>query len=231
MPLLALTSPMSSIAIVTFAAPLSSTPPPEKSVTARPLIVLPDAAAVRFSPTAVEPAFVPSTWMTGWPPRVRLGGAVDGHRLRDRGQGREQVDRLHAAAGDVEADGVRSLGGIGADDRLAESAGPAVIGVGDGEGREHLAALERLDGEAPAALLEAAGRSVHHGGCGTRSSTWQEILSRCTHGTSCPEGTVPDLFPPRSADRDRRNIPRPAVPSPSDDRGFRISHRFRTLWE
>ena len=89
----------------------------------------------------------------------------------DRRQGRGQVDRhllAPVAAGqrvEIEHDRVEGCRGdrrvVGLGDRPAEGRSPRVSAVaGDGERREHLAALERLDLEAAAALLLAEGGPV-----------------------------------------------------------------------
>ncbi len=81
-----------------------------------------------------------------------LAGAVDRHRAGDRGQGRLQADRVQVGAGDVEVDRARAARVVGLGDGPSEAAIAAVGRVADGEGREHLAALERLDGETAAAV-------------------------------------------------------------------------------
>ena len=58
---------------------------------------------------------------------TRLREPVDQDRARDRGQGREGRDRLHALARDVEVDRVRLAGrGVGIEDRLPQRPSAAV---------------------------------------------------------------------------------------------------------
>ncbi len=125
---------------------------------------------------------------------TRLARAVDHHRLRDRRQGGRWRDRLYPAA-DAEVN--RAVGGntvVDLRDGPAEAAGPTVARVGDGERREHLPALERLDGEVPAAFLEATG--------GTGITAAAEPVGRHGKGSSLlcagqegSGGTEADLVP------------------------------------
>ncbi len=62
---------------------------------------------------------------------ARLRVAVDRHRVRDRRQRGEGLDRLRARAGDVEGDDVQPrvrYGVVGVENRLPQGAGAGIVG-------------------------------------------------------------------------------------------------------
>ena len=67
--------------------------------------------------------------------RARLGVSVDRREGSDRRERCGEGDRVHAAARDVECDGVGAAGVIGVDDRLPERAGARIRRARDREGR------------------------------------------------------------------------------------------------
>ena len=71
----------------------------------------------------------------GYAREAGLRRAIDRDRIGDRGQGREELDRSCAAAGNVEADQVRTGARVRVEDRLTQAAGSVVVGVDDKEGR------------------------------------------------------------------------------------------------
>ena len=64
---------------------------------------------------------------------VRFAGAVDDHRVGDRGQLRKHGDGVRPGSRNVEAHVVDPRAGVGVQDRLPQRAGAAIVGVGHTE--------------------------------------------------------------------------------------------------
>src|SRR5262249_16770089 len=95
---------------------------------------------------------------------LRVAG--DGHGAGQGRQGRGQVDRLDARAGDIERDGVRPNGRVGAEKGGPQAAGAAVVDVGDGEGGGGQGMFEGLQAGRDGGWFAGPGGSKTHGGEG-----------------------------------------------------------------
>ncbi len=105
----------------------------------------------------------------------------------------------------------------------------AVVGVGDGECREHLPALERLDGEAPAALLEAAGRPGITTALRKARQHGSKPPRQCGRRTRSPDD--PDRTGPLSVPVDGNVFLENRPSEPGWKGGFGPLAEFASIWE